>query len=361
MARFRWIQASNAVLLVLDTEIFDIKVPGKSRAPYAETDHRIFYGVVCIVGMKMSSAFLFVSSLCVAVGFRTYGKRFMASVKTLRMAASGYTIADQPQRFANGKKDGNTRMIDLESIYDPKEVKGKNILVTGGNRGLGLAIVEELKAVGANVIVSVRSPCQMDGVEVISGIDVTDNGCGDKLAKALKGKPVDVLVNNAGYFYGPVEKIEDKSLNFEEEMKMIDICAVGPLRITAGLMNGGLLKSGSKVAMITSQGGSIDWRTVQNPEGGDYGHHMSKAAANMMGVLVSQELKSKGVCVTILHPGFNKTAMTKKYEHIWEIEGAVDPSVGGKRVTHEICNMYRDPEFYQGKFINCEDGLQIPW
>ena len=57
----------------------------------------------------------------------------------------------------------------------------------------------------------------------------------------------------------------------------------------------------------------------------------------------------------------NKTDMTKKYEHIWEVEGAVDPSVGGKRVTHEICNMYRDPEFYQGKFINCEDGLQIPW
>lgn len=304
---------------------------------------------------------LFVSSLALAVGFKTYGKRVFASMKTLRMAASGYTIANQPLRFANGKKDGNVRMLDLESIYDPKEVKGKTVLVTGGNRGLGLAIVEELKSVGANVIVTVRSPWKMDGVEVISGIDVTDNSCGDTLAKALNGKSIDVLVNNAGYFYGPVEKIMDKSLNFEEEIKMIDICAVGPLRITAGLAAAGLLKSGAKVAMITSQGGSIDWRTVQNPEGGDYGHHMSKAAANMMGVLVSQELKSKGICVTILHPGFNKTDMTKKYEHIWEVEGAVDPSVGGKRVTHEICNMYRDPEFYQGKFINCEDGLQIPW
>lgn len=313
--------------------------------------------------MKMSASLtLFVSSLALCVGFKTFGKRMITSMKTLRMSASGYTIANQPERFANGKKDGNVRMLDLESIYDPKEVKGKNVLVTGGNRGLGLAIVKELVDVGANVIVTVRSPWKgLDGVEVISGIDVTDNSCGDKLAKALNGKSVDVLVNNAGYFYGPVEKIVDKSVNFDEEMKMIDICAVGPLRITTGLMTAGLLKSGAKVAMITSQGGSIDWRTVQNPEGGDYGHHMSKAAANMMGVLVSQELKSKGICVTILHPGFNKTDMTKKYEHIWEVEGAVDPSVGGKRVTHEICNMYRDPEFYQGKFINCEDGLQIPW
>lgn len=59
---------------------------------------------------------------------------------------------------------------------------------------------------------------------------------------------------------------------------MIDICAVGPLRITSGLFNAGLLSPGSKVAMITSQGGSISWRTTQNPTGHDYGHHMSKAA-----------------------------------------------------------------------------------
>ena len=103
----------------------------------------------------------------------------------------------------------------------------------------------------------------------------------------------------------PVEKILDKSLNFEEEMKMIDICAVGPLRITAGLVNNGNLKSGGKVAMITSQGGSIDWNSAE-PRGSDCGHHMSKAAANMMGVLVSQELKHKGICVTILHPGFQQ-------------------------------------------------------
>lgn len=60
------------------------------------------------------------------------------------------------------------------------------------------------------------------------------------------------LINNAGYFYEPVEKID--SLNFKEELKMIDICALGPLRVTAALYNGGLLKPGeSKVAVITSQ------------------------------------------------------------------------------------------------------------
>merc|ERR1719446_1411329 len=132
---------------------------------------------------------------------------------------------------------------------------------------------------------------------------------------------------------------------------MIDICALGPLRISSALYNNGFLKEGSKVAIISSQGGSISWRTTQNPTGHDYGHHMSKAAANMMGVLVAQELKAKGIAVTMLHPGFNKTDMTKKYEHIWEIEGAVDTSVGAKRVVHEIDLMSEESN---GKFINCE-------
>jgi len=104
-----------------------------------------------------------------------------------------------------------------------------------------------------------------------------------------------VVINNAGYFYEPVEKID--SLNFPEELKMIDICALGPLRITSGLFNGGFLQRGAKVAIISSQGGSVEWRAVQNPTGGDYGHHMSKAAANMAGRLLSQELKHAGSCI----------------------------------------------------------------
>jgi len=59
--------------------------------------------------------------------------------------------------------------------------------------------------------------------------------------------------------------------------------------------------------MITSQGGSVSWRTTQNPEGHDYGHHMSKCAANMSSVLLAQEVKSKKIAIGIFHPGFNKT------------------------------------------------------
>jgi len=74
--------------------------------------------------------------------------------------------------------------------------------------------------------------------------------------------------------------------------------------------------------------------------------------------VLAEEVKDMGYPVLLLHPGFNKTEMTKKYEAIWEIEGAVDPSVGAKRVLYEVIKNGMDET---GAFINCEDGLRIPW
>ena len=81
------------------------------------------------------------------------------------------------------------------------------------------------------------------------------------------------MINNAGYF--PKGETDLKNLDFGKEVTAIDICAVGPLRISAALVNAGLLQKESKIINITSQGGSVSWREVQNPEGGDYGHHVS--------------------------------------------------------------------------------------
>eukprot|EP00192_Tetraselmis_astigmatica_P013389 CAMPEP_0117651912 /NCGR_PEP_ID=MMETSP0804-20121206/2346_1 /TAXON_ID=1074897 /ORGANISM="Tetraselmis astigmatica, Strain CCMP880" /LENGTH=330 /DNA_ID=CAMNT_0005457923 /DNA_START=138 /DNA_END=1130 /DNA_ORIENTATION=+ len=285
----------------------------------------------------------------------TSGSRKSVSV----MASSEYTMADQVARFAKAKEENNTRVLDIDSVYDPSYLKGKRVLITGGNRGVGLTLVKECVAQGAQVIATCRSSSkeldECPNVQVVEDIDVANIEKCKKLATAVTS-PVDILINNAGYFYEPLETID--SLNFEEELKQIDICALGPLRITSVLFNAGLLKEGSKVAMITSQGGSVSWRPIQNPEGADYGHHMSKCAANMMGVLLNQELRHKGVMITCLHPGFNRTEMTAKYKDSWDKEGAVEPAVGAKRVMHEIGRM--TPE-NAGSFVNCEDGLLIPW
>ena len=144
--------------------------------------------------------------------------------------------------------------------------------------------------------------------------------------------------------------------------------STGPLRVTNALYKAGLLKrdgKSGKVIIITSQAGSCDWRFTQNPTPepgaefhGNYGHHMSRASCNIMGVILSQELKAADISVTMMHPGFNRTAMTQKYARIWDVEGAVEPPIGAKRVLYETVRASMQTS---GTVVNCEDGLRIPW
>jgi len=288
-------------------------------------------------------------------------KGIHSSRNILKMSSS-YSIADQQARFANAKEINDKRYLEIESVFDGSYLKDKKVVVTGGNRGLGLEIVKRAYECGAQVFVTCRSAGDdLDGIATAyEGVDVTNTESICDFAKKIVQDhgPMDILINNAGYFYGPEEKVLDDSLNFEEEIKQIDICALGPLRVTSEMVKNGALDNGSKVVIITSQAGSVQWRFTQNPAGGDYGHHMSRAACNIMGALLAQELKQKDITVLLLHPGFNKTTMTKKYEHIWEIEGAVEPWQGAMRVLHETGLHDLDDS---GKFFNCEDGLQIPW
>jgi NAD(P)-dependent dehydrogenase (short-subunit alcohol dehydrogenase family) len=277
-----------------------------------------------------------------------------------------YSLADQVARYAQAKEEKNERYLDISSVYDGGDLSGKRVVVTGGNRGLGLEITKELVGIGATAIVICRSSSDelsklVGKYNVYSGVDVTDDEAVRAAAKKIKndGGDIDVVINNAGYFYDPSEKITEDSLNFDEQMKQINICALGPLRVNSAMVNAGALAKDAKLVIITSQAGSVEWRRTQNKdEGGDYGHHMSRAACNIAGALQAEELRSKGFTVVLLHPGFNRTEMTKKYEHIWDIEGAVEPNKGAKRVIYETIKATLEDT---GKFVNCEDGLEIPW
>ena len=79
----------------------------------------------------------------------------------------------------------------------------------------------------------------MPGATVYAGVDVTDGAACDAAAAKIvaDGGPVDYLINNAGYFYEAKETVLDRTLNFDEELKQIDICGVGPLRVSAALYN----------------------------------------------------------------------------------------------------------------------------
>ena len=116
-----------------------------------------------------------------------------------------HSLPDQIARFARAKEEKNERYLNIDSVYDGAGLKGKRMLVTGGNRGLGLKIVQQAVADGAHVVVVGRkSSDELDAlgssVTVITGVDM----CDDAAVKALPdrvGAPVDYVINNAGYFW----------------------------------------------------------------------------------------------------------------------------------------------------------------
>mmetsp|Transcript_12751 Transcript_12751/g.31879 ORF Transcript_12751/g.31879 Transcript_12751/m.31879 type:complete len:361 (+) Transcript_12751:56-1138(+) len=278
-----------------------------------------------------------------------------------RQNARIFSLADQVARFERAKKEENTRYLDISKVYDGSSFKGKRVLVVGANRGIGLALAKELSEIGAECISTCRkTSAEMEAAskQVIKDVEVTSMDSMTKMASQITGT-LDYIIFNAGYF--PEIKDNLDSMQDAEAIKQIDICALGPLRCVAAMKAAGHISAEKKVPVIiiSSQAGSSKWRFTQNKDkGGDYGHHMSRAACNIGGVLMSEELKAMGIPIVMLHPGFNRTDMTAKFSHIWDMEGAVEASVGAKRVLHEVGKVSMATS---GKFINCEDGLQIPF
>ena len=169
---------------------------------------------VLLLGSQRALAF---STQSILLSSTTASQRYY-STTSLKMAdfdetrGGTYSIADQTQRFAKAKEENNQRYLDINSVYDGGDLSGKRVLVTGGNRGLGLAIVKELVAIGATAIVVCRSSTKelsnlVGQWNVYDGVDVSDDEAVTKAAKRVKndGGAIDVVINNAGYFYGPCE------------------------------------------------------------------------------------------------------------------------------------------------------------
>jgi len=219
-------------------------------------------------------------------------------------------------------------------------------LVTGANRGIGLALTQEYRRRGDRVIAVCRSDSKElrdTGAQVETGIDVTDEAALAALVKKLNRERIHHLWLNAGILEREKLGGIDKA-GFESLRRQFEVNALGPLRVAQGLLEN--LGEGSKVGIMTSRMGSMG----DNDSGGYYGYRASKAAVNAIGKSLAVDLKSRGVAVFLVHPGYVATDMVGR-------SGDITPEVAAQRMVGLLDKLGLQET---GSFRH-SNGSELPW
>lgn len=227
----------------------------------------------------------------------------------------------------------------------------QRVVITGGNRGIGLELVRYYAQQGAKIMVGCRQASQAlqdlaqnHAIEIQTDLDVCDSAkitaWSQNIEQWRQGEAISLLINNAGLLHK--ETLE--SLNEQEIAQQFQVNALGPVRVTGQLMH--QMDQGSKVAMVTSRMGSI----ADNQSGSYYGYRMSKAALNAASVSFAHDLKPRGIAVCLVHPGYVKTDMTGR-------QGNVTPDVSAKGIAARIDELTLEQT---GRFVHAE-GEVLPW
>ena len=179
-------------------------------------------------------------------------------------------------------------------------------LITGANRGIGLELARLMVArgdvvIGTTRLMSEAAELAAMGVTVLP-LDVLDPASIDALRVAMEGKPLDVLVNNAGV------SSESKTLascTGEELARVLATNATGPVLVAKALASSLEMSSRRLIVNVSSQLGSIR----NNTGGSSYGYRASKAALNMLTTCMAHELRPRGFTCVAMHPGWVRTRM----------------------------------------------------
>jgi len=183
------------------------------------------------------------------------------------------------------------------------------VLITGANRGIGLALASEFHSHGYSVIGTARKPGQAADLKAlgvqVEQLDVASQTSVDAMALRLKGQPIDIVINNAGMIGHDAKDFAD--LKVDQLEGVLNVNSLGPLRVTQALLPNLQASKGKTVANISSMMGSMELNTW----GCCLGYRASKAALNSFNQTLSVEYGKQGMVFVVLHPGYVKTDMNK--------------------------------------------------
>lgn len=176
---------------------------------------------------------------------------------------------------------------------------GKKALITGGTRGIGLAVAEDLRAHGVDVVVAARTAEPMDGFET-AVCDVRDRTQLERLCDSMES--LDILIANAGMN----KRAEAVDLEDADLREIIETNFYGAF-VTCQVFGPLLLRKPGGRCIVTSSVAAIHGQKLRAAYGG------AKAALEGMVRALAVEWGPHGCTVNAIAPGFIRTPMAQAY------------------------------------------------
>ncbi len=239
----------------------------------------------------------------------------------------------------------------------------ETVLITGANRGIGLEFVRQYAARGWQVIATHRRDTTPESLQALQArypdllqverMDVSDHEMIDALAARFSGKPIDVLINNAG-IVGALDYVDEQQfgqLDYQLLALFFRINVAGPLKVSEAFLDNLRLGEGKRIVAISSLAGSFQASAVNRP--GRIHYKTSKAALNMAVTGIAAATRDDGIITVSIHPGGVKVEKLADYD----LPGFIEPaeSIAGMIAVIEAL----EPED-SGAFLDYR-GEVMPW
>jgi NAD(P)-dependent dehydrogenase (short-subunit alcohol dehydrogenase family) len=206
----------------------------------------------------------------------------------------------------------------LTRMPRPQSLGAGTVLITGSNRGLGLEFARQYAALGWDVIATARNPAEAielrelaaaSGRVSIERLDVLDRAAIAALASRYAGKPIDVLINNAGIGGDPaLQSLGSFDYELFEEAMAVNVYA--PLAVSDAFLPNIAASGHKKIVAITSGWGVF---SLPRPPG-PYFYRASKAALNMAMHALQADLRDERIVVGLVAPGAADTALRRQLQ-----------------------------------------------